>query len=170
MEANLRKALSFSISDLMSNRAGILTDTQRRALRAERGDVLIIYGSFIAVVTLVLGAALSTLGNKQLALPYPDIRLACVIALIATSCHLFYLVGRLNTDLQRGVVHAIEGVVATVIPFADGRRHFLGRGYVQVNRTKFYCARDTLLAFERNAKYRLYYAPRSKVILSAEKV
>ncbi len=145
----LSGVLGFSAADLTANRLGVLTANQRQALAQQRLRTLGLLASLILVV--VVGGHLLQVGLVVIAFCA-----ACLISILLATLE------RFNEDFE-GRVEAIAGNWAL-------RRLPLGRYGADVGGQLFNLPKPVKTAFNEQARYRVYYTPGTRRILSAEMI
>lgn len=166
-QAELMAVLPFDEEDLAANQDGYMSKHQRRMLRV---NCLIWQGVTLLIVG-ILGMAIFNVLKKRAIYDtyqgtdntYSIIALLCFAAIVG-----FILVWlqwrRYNADLQKGIVFLAESrIFLNVIETRNFPRYT-----ISLDGAKFYINKSLFLAFKNNDPYRIYYAPSSKVILSAE--
>ncbi len=157
-EEVLAAALKFTDDDLAMNAAGRLSPAQAAMLQRRRTVGAILIGGLCATVGffLLIGTvgATASLGPILLAML---VFLAFALAVGAIPAV------RISRDLQQGVKVA-EGRVALDMTPAQNSATYK----VQIDGQKFKVQKRAFLAFKNGDPYRIYYAPNTKTILSAE--
>jgi len=159
--------LGFTHPDLLANHAGRMTDAQRVGLRQGsprlvREDVLMAggFGLFFLIGLIAIlpgGALVPCVGGTVI--------LGLLTALAAGLAVRKWIA--IRSDVDDGAVMALEGPARhRAVGGMVGR---YGAVYqLVIQETRFELPKDTLSIFREDATYRIYYAPRSKIILSAE--
>jgi hypothetical protein len=182
---DLAKANRFSMEELVQNRAGKIADAQMFKLAAKAihpirtsASVLIGWLIFLFVIrTFVPGLALRLAGmwlGKSLGLLFLVITLGCVVSVLAGLWKSGRMTVGLMSDLSKGAAAVMEGRVAVSRDQADVQG--MSRLYGEKDEVYHYVINNQYfvvdqLAFETLASrqnYRLYYAPRSGLLLSIE--
>lgn len=157
-EEVLAAALKFTDDDLAMNAAGQLSPAQAAMFQRRRTVGAILIGGLCATVAffLLIGTvgATASLGPILLALL---VFMAFALAVGAIPAV------RISRDLNMGVQVA-EGRVALDMTPAQNSASYK----VQVDGQKFKVQKRAFLAFKNGDPYRIYYAPNTKTILSAE--
>lgn len=160
IDPQLMDALGFTFDDLRANRSGAMSAEQQRRLPRtcvqyeQWSNVLIsLVSAFLALVIVLIGYASD----------FVWIMLVLTI-LLTTYCVYFLVVQwrRVQKDLRTGRVNTISGSVLG--------RFYRQDCYLKVEGTRFDVSKRVFRAFYRGEAYRLYYAPGSKTILSAEPI
>jgi len=156
---SLQEALGFTLDDLQANREGRMTHQQRLPLESRR-NTWTGWRVLIFTLCIVLGAVF--VANQMTAFA------------IGTGVFslLFYAFSRWQmspyvSDLREGSVKAAEGRVKLDIHHHDkvgNREDFI----VSMMNKRFYVKRHVFDAFENANAYRVYFAPKSQILLSAE--
>ena len=155
-EEVLMAAFDFDTADLAANERGNYSEHQIAALHHQRRRY-VVTGAIMAGLMLLF-LAFVVLTSSQLAALFNGVAvLGLLLAAFSTGQHVY----RLNRDLQTPV-SAVEGrVIQELRSTEDG-----GDYVVHLEDQKFKLKRDVFLAFKNGDPYRLYYAPRTKKILS----
>jgi len=157
------QALDFDADDLAANRTGVLTEAQRKRLRAARGRVARIRGGSVLVIGLFATTFLF-IGQQN-----ADV----VLRLLGITASIFnaLLVGllarswlRLSADLEAPEVNILSGTLTHTIRVMGRAATYV----VTLDGEEVVVSKDAFLAFADKAPYRLYRAPHSLIILSAE--
>jgi hypothetical protein len=143
----LAATLGFSAADLNANRLGVLTPYQRQMLISQRSRLL---GWSVGIMILL--ALVAVIFEVQLILI--AFLAACFVTIIVAARQ------RFQEDLDVPV-ETIAGKV-TLQPISFGRYNAV------VNGQSFRLPRQFKSAFSQSLNYRLYYAPGTRTILSAE--
>lgn len=154
----LMAALKFDEDDLAANIDGTLSQRQIAQMKRQRDNTLIIVGiiAFLALC-FVLFTGLLTSFNGLL--------LAAFIAIVMTLVTLIAAViaNNINRDLADSV-RVVEGRVELDTNPGQNATAF----YVKMDDLKFTVKKEAFLTFKNGDPYRIYYAPQTKTILSAE--
>jgi hypothetical protein len=162
----LMEALDFTDEDLAANREGYLTKRQLLRLSQRQnswtmGVVLAAIGSvFLCAFAIMDGIRIGDTVSSRVG----------IIGLIAILAGGFVLYtwtkgARFAVDLRQGELEAVEGRVALDV-ISQGSS---GNAYtVQIEDRTFAINKPIFLAFKNGDPYRIYYAPHSRTILSAE--
>lgn len=162
---DLLTALNITSADLAANRQGQLSETQRLRLRRAwrrtllTGTLALIFVGLTATVLLFLG---QTGGSGILTLLGIGLTIinAAIVGIGAQSLL------RLNRDLHEQKVMAQETIIHRTVRIA-------GRNATYVLKTdgdELVVPKGVFNAFVDGARYRLYRAPASKALLSAEPI
>jgi hypothetical protein len=165
-EHMLMQAIGFTEEDLEANREGYMSKRQRSRLYAKRSSwgirTILAVGItlFLCVSAIIDGNRIGDTVSSRLAI----IGLICIVggsAVVYTR-----LKGaNFTADLWKGEIHIIEGRVVLDVSNQGNRGDFYT---VRIDDTTFAINKPIFLAFKNDDPYRIYYAPRSKTILSAE--
>jgi hypothetical protein len=162
-EQMLSVAMRFTEEDLEANRRGLLSEAQLDRFRRNRTRLLALNG--VAFVGLGLASLLCI--APLFGVDIGVLVAAGFVALFA-SIILAFSVKRANTwrsELYSGKAAALEGRVRLdVRPAGNNVATYI----VAIDDQKFGVRKDVFLAFKNGDPYRLYYAPQSKTLLSAE--
>ncbi len=158
---NVADALGISQDDMLFNQTGRISDRQKNFLRRERVKIGLTTALPLMFIVLVIGYfnffvffAIDGLAIVEI------IFNLIIIAFLAYGAFRLY---RVNQDIADGS-----------IVFADGhiRRHIQGSRnsrthYIIVDGVKLQVSRKIYTVFINGDAYRVYYSPRSKVLLNA---
>jgi hypothetical protein len=157
-EHMLMQAIGFMEDDLEANREGHISRRQRVILENDQTfrNTLITFAAILAIPLTLLFSCISfsEFGNTALFC----FLIAGIIFFMRRSW------ARVNDDLRMGDVRAIEGWVK--LDFANRGNWSLYS--LAINGEIFSVKKSVFLAFKNGDPYRIYYAPHSKTILSAE--
>lgn len=158
-DQQLMDALHFDAHDLAENREGRLTPPQRKKLEAYRNTW---------TVWRVIGFALAAFASGM---AFAE-SLHALIVVIWVTFTLFYFYSRWQLrpyliDLQEGRVRMQEGRVKLDVNHHDavGRKNEF---IVSMVNKRFNVKRPIFDAFNNAHAYRVYFAPKSQVLISAE--
>ncbi|MDZ4769465.1 MAG: hypothetical protein SGJ24_10075 [Chloroflexota bacterium] len=161
----LDTALKFTADDLARNRAGRLSDSQTARLqmtwRLMRTVVIVglLAVGLFATVFLYFGGE-----TGNLSLTIVGVGLTLLNAAIMGVGANRYL--RIQRDLREGVVGVLEGTLRHTIRINRSAKTYI----LDVGGERLVVPRDLFNAFEEGAPYRLYRAPYTKILFSAERV
>lgn len=161
----LMEGLEFSEEELTANRDGYLTKRQRILLDQERG-LWRRLNRLIWVLTPIIIAVIILDGYRIADTPSSRIGFVCFALILAgVSLTYTYLRGKsFDQDLWKGSVEGIEGLARLESYRArDGMKYF-----VSFEKQRFKISRSAFEAFVSQQKYRIYYVPHSRKIVSAE--
>jgi hypothetical protein len=182
---DLAKANHFTLEELAQNRAGKIADAQMLKLATQAikpirtsGTVLIGWLIFLFVIYtfipgLVLRLASMWLG-KSLGLLFAAITLGCVVSVLISLYHSGRMTIGLMSDLSTGKAAVMEGRVSVSRDQADiqGMARLYGEKeevyHYVLNDQYFEVTHDAFETLASRQNYRLYYAPRSGLLLSIE--
>jgi hypothetical protein len=168
-QAGLMNLLGFAEADLEANRDGYITKRQRTWLHSIQRQrviliVLAIVTESVLIVVVTSGQSLSSCAQCS----NPILALTIFMVAIAVFIVYFWLEWRkTKKDLYKGDVAVAEGIAHYRRTVTVGGRHSMYRTLF-INQTPFRILRWKLPAFEYGELYRVHYAPRSNIILSAE--
>ncbi|MFN8375308.1 MAG: hypothetical protein U0694_20825 [Anaerolineae bacterium] len=160
-DAALGRMLHFDAETLQANRGGTLTEAQRAAFWRQQAVELCGLGAVYAVTAaLLVAAALWVLhGTGE-----PLVALTCLsVPLLVGAGGAFETFRNwkdARDDLGDGAVAVIEGTI---------RRPYFHSTRLRVGETLFYAAPAVYLTLRDGARYRVYYLPRTRRILSLER-
>ncbi len=159
MTQQLAQLLDFTQHDLNANRSGRLTERQRAHLQLRRDASSALLstggGGLIVVAAICVG---QTHDAFKL-----HVELLFVIPIAFVLTYIIQLWLNFTRDLSARRVETVNGCAA-----AQTRLHW---HTVRIGRCRFTLDNETVLrGFENGADYRVYYARRSKRLLSAEPI
>jgi uncharacterized membrane protein YidH (DUF202 family) len=161
--AALADVLNFSAEDLAANRAGALSDAQKaRLARGWRRTLWIIVAlvvgfGLVATILLFLGQQ-----NASPILSVIGVTITVINAVIVGLGAQNYL--RTSSDLRGGRVATISGIVSHTIRVSGRTATYV----LKVDGQDIIVPKPVFFAIEDAKPYRLYRAPASKTLLSAE--
>ncbi|MCC6802480.1 MAG: hypothetical protein IT319_06325 [Anaerolineae bacterium] len=161
--AALADVLNFSAEDLAANRAGNLSNSQKaRLARGWQRTVGIIVGlvvgfGLLATILLFLGQR-----NESPILSIIGVIITVVNAVLVGLGAQSYL--RTTSDLRGGRVAVLDGVVSHTIRVTGRAATYI----LKVDAQEIIVPKVVFFAFEESKPYRLYRAPASRTLLSAE--
>lgn len=167
LNQKLAEALDFSLEDLELNQRGELTDSQRSRLRSQRMKAWLGAMVLLLMVLLKVGIDYQNRFDMGAASASPEVQLLLIFILLfvlAIGVFGWMIIRNTRSDLQAGEVHSVEGVAKLS---EDRTRLTKKHYYVKIDSVEFRVDRDVYTAFERGKRYRAFYAPASKVLLSA---
>ncbi len=168
LDPQLSRALGFSYRDLLANRGGYMTKEQQERLYHAPMSVFLLSA---AVLCILIAVGNGLIGIVMAGRGYPVAAVAfCLVGVAVFGLALPAMGGRTfsrwfaaQSDLSKGAVEAVEG---------EARRIVRGGKYparlLLVQGVTFPASDRVLAAFRLGEPYRVYYAPHSKKILSAE--
>lgn len=162
--ADLPEALGFTETELAANRAGHLTDTQKERLskmwrRTLNILIAVVIGvGLIATIFLYLAQE-----NNSLILYVIGIGLTVLNAVIMGIGASSYL--RVSRDIRNGRAAVLEGTLRHTIRLSGRTRTYI----LDIGSERIVVPRATFNAFEEGIGYRLYRAPATRMLLTAEK-
>jgi hypothetical protein len=166
-QAPMRR-LGFTDEDLRANEQGQLTKRQLKSLRhAQRQQRVLITGAIlvetIVIVVMTSGQSLNPCDQC------PNLNLAVIILAVGAAIFVVHFAlewHKTRLDIQNEDVAVVEGIAHyRRIGPAHGRRSMYRNLYI--DKTSFRVLRRKLSAFEYGEMYRVFYARRSKIMLSA---
>lgn len=161
MDTTMMELLEFSPQDLEANRNGYLSEVQNYRLRMKRQRA-ILTGVAIILVMAFIATFCIFLGNPIMALIGISITI-CSAAMTGIFARYWM---RVSGDIHEGKVLALTGKLEKVV-----RVQFRMLVYIlRMNQGEFVVSKETFNAFQHEAEYKLYRAPYSGALLSAEKI
>ncbi len=162
----LMGAIGFTEEELEANREGYMSKRQRSRLNAKHSSWGI--RTILAVgITLFLCASAIIDGNRIGDTVESRVAIIGFICIVGGTAIIYTRLKGANftADLRKGDIHIIEGRVVLDVSNQGNRGDFYT---VRVEDTTFATNKPIFLAFKNGDPYRIYYAPHSKTILSAE--
>lgn len=164
----LSTALRFTEADLAANQQGFITDDQTARLRMLRGRP----GSILVIIILVLSVVLLGIASSLVTtyFQFQSVYCSAIFLLIGGVIGQIALIQslppalRIGRDIRERRIASIEGRIQIEFHSRNNGTSY----YARMNGKRFEIDKKTFLAFKNDDPYRLYYAPRSKVLLSAE--
>lgn len=168
LDRSLSRALRFDQETLLANRDGYMTKKQRETLRQAAYRQQINLGLLIVTIAVaILGILLletRAYGRLYVSTPVLVFMLALVGVGALGAAFLWSRRRELRADLHKGVVETVVGRARLIIV----PRRYYADYKVRVGLQKFSVTKQVLLAFKDAESYRMYYAPFSMTLLSAE--
>ncbi len=161
----LMQLLGFDADDLRANQTGQLSDRQRSRLLAIRRRVLLINLAILLVVIFVAALLIFLGGRGSPILTLVGIGLTLLNALVMGFFVRSML--RLTADLQAGEVETLNGKAAHTVRVMARRATLY---IVRIGEREIVVDQSVFESFASDARYRVYRAPRSGVLLAAEAV
>lgn len=163
-EERLMEALAFDEDDLAANQAGEFSGRQIARLNRDRRSLAL----GVAIILLVgFFAMMLALGAVDFAFLTPAI-LVILVGMSATfiglSAFIWARSARTSADLRENRAAEVEGRVDLSVRAGQNAASY----YLRVGDKRFTVKQKAFLAFKNGDPYRIYYAPRSKRILSVE--
>lgn len=157
----LMTVFDFTPEDLAANMEGHITVRQVPRLRIQTSTIVAPYWIRTGVLIISMMALVGLAGRiTQEVLP---IVLFFGLILAGSFMGLIFHEGRIGKDIGEGIADNICGmVILEQKPSGSNRMIY----FVYCRDQKFKVLSKEFLAFENGGKYCIYYAPRSKVILS----
>jgi hypothetical protein len=162
----LMTGLTFTERDLRSNREGELSDSQHERLRRERGAYLS-RSALVLSISPVAGIYAIAEAGRLLHTPVP-LLLLVALALGGYALYVWLRLRRLGGDLRSGYAASVEGVAqrSTAHDPTRGQHRYT----LTIGDTRFEVSKRVYDAFEDDQRYRVYYTPNTRTLLSAERV
>ena len=156
----LIEAIGFSEEDLEANREGYMSEQQRRSLFRKWTPWTCFTLLFAALILpTMLPFVLEQLGTSTLS---PLTLIAAVFLVVPV--YFAYKWWQLSVDMRQRLVTSVEGRVRLDLSGGGNSSQLT----VSIGKAKFHVKKPIFLAFKNGDPYCVYYAPRSKTILSAE--
>lgn len=161
----LKTAFYFDQHDLEANRVGKLTDWQLNRLKADlrRATAALAILLFGALVVFGGGASIYTSGGQPSGLLTAAFVMLVVVGILAL--YYWFRNQRASADLREQKVSVVEGrVELRAVSSGESSTAYS----VRIGEVQFPLKKQEFLAFKNGDPYRVYYAPNSKKLLSAE--
>ena len=165
-EIELRQNLNFTDDDLVANRAGKMSERQRKALwrKLLNRNRMLLFAFFISSMALTY---FLIVGDEEWEHPGQFWITAVIFAYITVL--LVSKVGAIRTDIEHKKIAMVEGRIKLQI--RKSREEVpMHRIHIDNTSLEFGVSSWEFKSFCNTALYRIYYAPRSKIILSAERL
>lgn len=160
-DMRLREAFGFTADDLVANRAGRLTEQQKVILKDRRGSALI---SSLVICILVSIFLIFVVEKRDV------VTILAIFAFVAFVGGLFIWL-ELQSWSDDSNSDQIEVICAPVrLEVREGWRYRPTSYGFTIGSETFSLTKDQLFALEHGRDYCIYYTPRTKTILSMEKV
>jgi hypothetical protein len=165
-QPSLEQALNFTPAELAANRQGHLSDGQRRLLRRRSYYPVAAY-SLLAVI--ILAALFGFLGGSNSPILFSQT--GCLVSSPFILVIIFFAIlgirkwKQFNTDVTIGRVAGVSGKISMDMYAAGYGLMVLN---LKVQGKKFNLTKPAMLALRNGESYTIYYAPTSKIVLSAE--
>ena len=165
VDPDLAYGLNFTPEDLAANREGYMTKKQRVYLGNQRS--LWMSAIVLAVIACPILSTYAIWNGIQIhdstSSRVGIIALICVVtggfAIYAATRRRIY-----NADVYKGNVSMTEGSIVLDVDSGGRRVEY----YVGIGNRNYRISKSAFLAFKNHNEYRLYYAPNSRIVLSAE--
>ncbi len=159
MNPQLADLLDFTQHDLNANRSGRLTDRQRAHLQTQRDAYSALYSTGLG---LLIGLAVVCIALTQTAAKF-YVELLFVVPAAFILAYIIQLWINFTLDLRARRVDTVSGC-------AQSQPILRFQTWLYVGSLRFGLSHRVARAFQNGAAYRVYYARRSKTILSVEAV
>lgn len=159
MTDQLQQALKLSPADLTANRSGQLSDSQKRQLTATVSVFLMIFGFALVVIIGVMVASLFVVTQPLVVIAVFSIPLYFVVRVLL-NLRKSYAMRR--EEVNAGVVASVAGVAAHI--------HMTRGSNLMVGEEHFFVPTPILNQIEPGDSYRVYYLPRSRTFIAAERI
>jgi hypothetical protein len=155
---------------LEANRAGRLTDAQRRGFRGQARGFRKAELQFAALLTIIGLLVWFAAGPAKYATAKPLIGIACLIIAGFLVVRSFLGADNLTQDLRSGRVEAIEGAITKTSVTAHSRGSSSTSYYFNVAGTRVNVWRDAYQAAPEAGMVKMYYLPHSHELVNLERV
>ena len=177
VDPTLANGLDFDAYDLASNRDSLLSDRQKRGLEdfkiRKLRDVIsatVLYVLIFLVFTLIFISGMNpnnkdSLGDWMLIIGIIALILTVIGVIGIVSAQSSAKATHINHDINEGIVLSETGIVI----LDTNKKIRTGTPYMlTINDQVFNPPHEAFLRFKHLDRYTIYYAPHSKIILSAE--
>lgn len=158
LDSNL---LGFGEADLTTNRAGRISERQRQQLNDQGKQLSFLYGT---LYTVVVGGFFITVFSETHGWTPATLLIGGLVGLALGAVVAFTTWQPYSLDLAEGIVESIQGRVALNLAAFWPR----SRPTLWVQEKRFEITRKIGSAFEEDRRYRIYFAPNTNTILSAQ--
>ena len=165
--SSLMETIGFDEEELTANRDGYMTKRQCSILNNDQNWWHGINLLTIVITPLAIGLTFWD-GIRVSDTISSRIGITVFILVIGIICYIYthWKWKQVNTDLGKGNVISAEGT-----PKLKSFRERNGMKYtINIENSRFFVSKSVFEAFQLKTKYRVYYAPVSKRIISAEPV
>ncbi len=160
-------SFSFTDADLIANRTGKMTDAQKEKLRDKRQSFLIRYGVASLISFGIFNALIVPFDAHTLAALLNSIVMPAISgSLFSVFC--FLLISRLRQiqqDIKESYVAIFEGPISLKSRNSRNPTYQLQAGRIYLN-----IPQKSIQVLKINKDHAVYYAPRSKIVLSIEEL
>jgi hypothetical protein len=168
--SNLKSVFRFNDEDLDANRNGYMTKRQRVRLRDKRWDRIGPYAGFAALLAFMFVCSLVSSGSRTRPRQDTLSMLGLFFFIFGPMIGVLVLLAyrelrRIKTDLYKGDISIAWGRAR--LDIMDGGRG-PARYKLNIEGIEFDISKMQLLTLRHGERYRVFYAPNSKVILSVE--
>ncbi len=163
LSAALASANGFDLASLDFNRRGKLSPSQIATLKRERRSYFV-----WALLLVIFGVGVIGLGIVNHAKLEPKGVLAILAFFGLVSGYMFVRSRSESADLRRGVVEMVEGQVHKFTRSSSSGRSSSTFHYYSVNNLNFEVSQAAYHALIEHVRYRIYYTPISKTLMSIE--
>jgi hypothetical protein len=158
MATMLARAFDFTNDDLAENQQGRLSDKQKTSLRERMIFVGLAIGFILTFLSVIL---IGLIRNSDNLLEYMVTGLVALLVFVFAAA-LWGGITDTRSDLRQGVVASVTGMAE---PYT--RRGYRGwDNYLKIDTLDFMIS-PHYPAFRAETRYQIFYAPATKVILSA---
>jgi hypothetical protein len=166
---SLEEALSFSEADLQVNASGVMSDSQREALCAylNRFKLSIGAGLFALPMIFVLIALFGRLTGSFDGQIFLYFGIASGLVALYGLYMAFKQLSVIDADINEGRAEIAEGYVELKTTTGGRTRTVY---HLHIGAVPFVVSKAMFEAFHDGERYRVYYTPRAKRLLSAERV
>ena len=163
MTSALMTAMQFSEADLAENRRGALSPKQAARLQSSRQRQLIV--ALVLFVSLVIAATVLIYTGQRSGNPILGLAGAALIlinAVVVGTMGRGYM--RVGGDLRPGNIEVLAGHSERVLQRGRQRDNYL----IRIDGASLRVTQEIFLGFQHERPYRVYRAPHSGLLLSAE--
>jgi hypothetical protein len=166
----LQVAIGFTLEDLQANRDGYMTKHQRKELNYRRRLIRVARLGLIMFAPVMVGLYVqgASAPKDGMMLTSEVILINAVflaVLLLIAFGITFLLLHNLNKDLRKGDVVALEGRVQIYEMGSESRGKIY---FLAIDETSFRVSKAVSEAFHKGDDYRIYIAPNTRTILSAD--
>jgi hypothetical protein len=155
---------------LEDNRAGRLTQTQRRGFSGQARGFRKAELQFAVILTIIGLLVWFAAGPAKYATAKPLIGIACLVIAGFLVVRSFVGADNLTQDLRSGRVEAVEGAITKTSVTAHSRGSSSTRYYFNVAGTKVNVWRDAYQTAPEAGMVKIYYLPHSHELVNMERV
>jgi hypothetical protein len=163
-EDRLMAILGFDEDDLAANRAGRISLKQIARLKRKRQGFMPTPKTIVGLGAVLVAILWGTIGVTRLSYETLSTLTMTMMLFVVIALKMMEHFDGITADVRKETVEEVEGrVELSMQTTLNADRYFLN-----VDQMRFKVTQQALLAFKNGDPYRIYYAPRSKQVLSVE--
>lgn len=170
LDPRLMQALKFGEKELIANREGYLTPAQEKRILQSRPRTYLSAAILMGMALLIWLTMPLLIARQNLDSIWP-ISLICLIPVFVIIMVVIRLNNhRIQQDLQQGTVQCVTGQLTKRVHLMPTGKAFIPVPYLLIQQENFKVNHQVYAAFTDKAYYTVYFAPHTKILLSAEPV